>query len=353
MSPFKLRAPNAFIPHLAVALAIILVACGGDSRRKVIVYSPHGKDLLLYYEQEFEKANPTIDVQWMDMGSQAVLERLRAETVNPQADIWFGAPAEAFQRAAREGLLEPYSPTWAAAVDEQAKDAANHWYGTYLTPEVIAFNSEVVPRDSAPKDWDDVLDPKWRGKILIRDPIAAGTMRAIFGAIISRSLRETGSQEAGYEWLRKLDANTKEYVTEPVFLYQKLSRQEGVITLWNMPDIALQKSRNNLPIDYIFPASGTPLLVDAIALVKGGRDPDAARMYYEFVTSAEAMYEASSQFLRLPARRDLDNARLPDWVQQTMSELKPMPLDAALLAEKLDEWMTYWDSYIRNSSRRQ
>jgi iron(III) transport system substrate-binding protein len=238
-------------------------------------------------------------------------------------------------------------------VDPQAKDPDNRWYGTYLTPEVIAFNSEAVPRDSAPKDWDDVLDPRWRGKVLIRDPVQAGTMRAIFAAIISRSITQTGSQEDGYEWLRKLDANTKEYVSEPTLLYQKLARQEGVITLWNMPDIALQQSRNSLPLDYIFPASGTPLLVDAIALVKGGKDADAARLYYEFVTSAESMYEASSQFLRLPARLDLDNTRLPDWVQKTLAELKPMPLDAALLADKLDEWMTYWDSYIRNSSRRQ
>ena len=231
-------------------------------------------------------------------------------------------------------------------------DAGHHWYGTYLTPEVIAFNSEVVPRDSAPQDWDDVLDPKWRGKVLIRDPVAAGTMRAIFGAIIIRSIRETGSVEAGYEWLRKLDANTKEYVQTPLFLYQKLARQEGLISLWNMPDIALQKSRNNMALDYIFPSSGTPLLVDAIAIVKGGSNPEAAKLYYEFVTSADAMYTASNQFLRLPARNDLDNAKLPAWVQETIAQLQPMPLDAALLAEKLDEWMTYWDSHIRNSSRR-
>jgi iron(III) transport system substrate-binding protein len=142
-------------------------------------------------------------------------------------------------------------------------------------------------------------------------------------------------------------------VLNPVLLYQKLARQEGLITLWNMPDIALQRSRNSLPIDYIFPASGTPLLVDAIAIVKGGKNPEAAKLYYEFVTSPQAMYAASEQFLRIPARRDLDTAQLPEWVRQTLSELKPMPLDAALLAEKLDEWMTYWDSHIRNSSRRQ
>jgi iron(III) transport system substrate-binding protein len=267
--------------------------------------------------------------------------------------LWFGAPAEAFQRAAREDLLEPYVPTWGAAVDSDARDAGNHWFGTYMTPEVIAFNSEAVPRDSAPGDWDDVLDPRWRDKVLIRDPIAAGTMRAIFGAIISKSVRETGSPEQGYEWLRRLDANTREYVLNPTLLYQKLGRQEGLITLWNMPDIALLRERNNMPIDYIFPESGTPLLVDAIALVKGSEHPEEARLYYEFVTSADAMYVASEQFLRIPARGDLDQARLPEWVRETLAELKPMPLDAAMLAEKLDEWMTYWDSNIRNSSRRQ
>lgn len=337
---------------VAAMFAAALSGCSRDTRTALIVYSPHGKDLLEYYEAEFEKANPAIDVHWVDMGSQEVLDRLRAEAVNPQADVWFGAPAESFQRAAKEGLLEAYTPTWADAVDAAAKDPESRWFGTYMTPEVIAYNNTAVSRDEAPKDWDEVLDPKWRDKVLIRDPIAAGTMRAIFGAMISRSIRETGSPEGGYEWLRKLDANTKEYVLNPTILYQKLGRQEGLITLWNMPDIALQRSRNSMPIDFIFPASGTPLLVDAIALVKGSKHPGAARLYYEFVTTAEAMYAAAENFVRLPARGDLDRGRLPMWVQQTLGELKPMPLDAALLAEKLDEWMTYWDSNIRNSSRR-
>ena len=339
-----------------LALALTLSACGsgGDSGGRVMltVYSPHGKDLLEHYALAFETANPKIDVQWIDMGSQEVLERLRAESANPQADVWFGAPSEAFQRAANEGLLEPYAPSWAGAVDPAAKDASNRWYGTYLTPEVIAYNSTAVPRDAAPKDWDEVLQPKWRNKLLIRDPIASGGMRAIFGAIISRSVKETGSPEAGYNWLRRLDSNTKEYVLNPTLLYQKLGRQEGLITLWNMPDIALQKSRNNIPLEYIFPASGTPLLVDAIAIVKGARHVAEAHLFYEFVTTPDAMYSAAEKFQRIPARTDLDSSRLPEWVRQTMSELKAMQLDAALLAEKLDEWMTYWDSNIRNSSRR-
>ena len=336
----------------ATVVSVSLASCSDDGRTVLTIYSPHGKDLLGYYEQEFEKANPDVDVQWMDMGSQEVLERLRAESANPQADLWFGAPSESFERAAKENLLEPYSPTWAAAVAPEARDSAARWFGTYLTPEVIGYNAEAVSEADAPKDWDDVLDPKWKGKIIIRDPIASGTMRAIFGAIIARSMAQTGSPEAGYEWLRKLDANTKEYTVNPTIMYTKLGRQEGVITLYNMPDMATLQQRLNLPIKYSIPTSGTPLLVDAIALVRGTKKSELAKRYYEFVTTPEALVFAADSFLRIPARKDIPNEKLPAWIQDANARIVPMPVDRALIAQHLDEWMTYWDSNIRNSGRR-
>src|SRR5690606_15034528 len=112
------------------------------------------------------------------------------------------------------------------------------------------------------QDWDDVLDPRWTGQILIRDPVASGTMRTIFGMVLQRSLRETGDTGAGFEWLRRLDAQTKEYVLNPTLLYQKLSRREGLVTLWDMPDIEMLRARTDYPIDYLFPSSGTPLVID-------------------------------------------------------------------------------------------
>ena len=331
---------------------MILAACGGDGRTALIVYSPHGKDMLEHYERAFEQANPGTDVQWVDMGSQEVLERLRAEAANPQADVWFGAPAETFSRAAREGLLAPYRPTWAGEVPEDAHDPRDLWYGTYLTPEVIAYNSEAVSAAEAPKDWDDVLDPKWRGKVIIRDPVASGSMRAIFGGIIGRAVAQTGSPEAGYEWLRRLDANTKEYVLNPTLLYQKLGRQEGVITLWDMPDIALLKEQRGMPIEYVIPANGTPVIVDAIGIVSGTRNADAAQRYYEFVTSPAMLIVAADSFMRMPARTDLPADSLPSWIVEAKAELKPMDVDQALLRERLDEWIRYWDDNIRNRSRR-
>ncbi|MGH7718645.1 MAG: extracellular solute-binding protein [Gemmatimonadaceae bacterium] len=328
-----------------------LAACGDGGRTVLTVYSPHGTELLSYYEAEFERANPTIDVQWVDMGSQEVLDRLRAEAANPQADLWFGAPAEIFERAGRENLLQPYTPTWVDAIEPEARDPQDRWYGTYLTPEVIAYNSEVISAAEAPKDWDDVLDPRWKGKVLIRDPIASGSMRAIFGAIIQRSVQQTGSPNAGYNWLRRLDANTKEYTLNPAILYQKLGRQEGVITLYNMPDIATLRQRFNIPVDYVLPASGTPVLVDGIALVRGARRPEDAKRFYEFVTTKDALQQASARFLRIPARTDIPLDSLPPWVRDAKTRIKPMPMDRELLARELDGWMQYWDANIRNRNR--
>ena len=346
------RGLPSLIPHSSfLLLFLLLLACGDDGRTVLTVYSPHGKELLEDYEQRFEKAHPTVDVQWVDMGSAEVLDRLRAERDNPQADVWFGAPAESFERAAREQLLDPYKPTWAAAVPAEARDPNDLWYGTYMTPEVIGYNSDAVPAAEAPKDWDDVLDPKWKGKVLIRDPVASGSMRAIFGAILARSMARTGSTAEGWDWLRRLDRNTKEYTLNPTILYQKLGRREGVVTLYNMPDMATLRQRTKIPVDYVIPSSGTPLLVDAIAVVKGTKHPAEARQFYEFVTTREALLDAANAHLRIPARTDLPEDSLPAWIRAARTQIKPMPVDRRLLADSLDAWMTYWDSHIRNCER--
>ena len=339
------------VRRLALATFALAAACSGDGRTVLTIYSPHGKDLLEYYEKGFEATHPTIDVQWVDMGSQEVLDRLRAEKANPQADLWFGAPSEIFGRGADEGLLDPYTPTWADKVPAEAKDARGRWFGTYMTPEVIAYNTHAVTAAEAPKDWNEVVDPKWKGKVLIRNPVESGTMRAIFGAMLARSIAQTGSTAQGWDWLRKLDANTKEYVLNPALLYQKLGREEGVITLYNMPDIATLEARTKTPVGFVFPTSGTPLLVEGIAIVHGGKQPAAAKQFYEYVTTLAAYQDAAVKFLRIPARTDLPVDSLPEPVRRARTELKAMPLDAKLLADSLDVWMKYWDSSIRNSQR--
>ena len=339
-----------FVPILFLVLGIAALtnACGaGDGRAVLTVYSPHGRDMLEAFEARFEALHPDVDVQWIDMGSQEVLDRLRSEKANPQADVWWGAPSTMFETAAAEGLLEAYTPSWADALPADAKDDQGYWFGTYVTPEVIAFNSEAVTGDAVPRDWDDVLDPRWRGQVLIRDPLASGTMRTIFGMIIYRSLRETGSVDAGMDWLRRLDAQTKEYVLNPTLLYQKLARREGLVTLWDMPDIEHLKARTGLPIDYVIPESGTPLVVDAIAVVAGARHPELARQFVEFVGGTEGVILAAREHFRLPARTDIPADSLPEGMRRARERIVPEPLDWALLQDKTSEWMRFWDENIR------
>lgn len=324
----------------------LLVACGGDGREPLIVYSPHGPQLLEAFEERFEAANPTVDVQWLDMGSQEVLDRIRSEKANPQADVWFGAPAQLFETAAQEGLLEAHQPEWAAQVADQS-DPEGRYLAVYYTPEVIAYNSEAVDSASAPKDWDDVLEPQWTGKVLIRDPIASGTMRTIFGMIVERSLRATGDTAQGFEWLRRLDGQTKEYVLNPTLLYQKLARQEGLVTLWDMPDIEMLKASTGYPIDYVYPTSGTPMVVDAIAVVAGAPNPEGARRFVDYIGGTQAVQAAAREFFRLPVRQDIPVDSLPPVLRRAREEIRPEPMDWRLLQEQGADWMRYWDERVR------
>ena len=332
---------------IPLALTLAVACAPDDARTPLVVYSPHGRDLLTAFEQAFEQANPDVDVQWLDMGSQEVIDRLRSERANPQADVWFGAPSSMFEQGAADQLLDPYRPDWAGSIPDGSRGADDSWFGIYLTPEVIAYNAEAIDSAQAPQDWDDVLDPQWSDRVLIRDPIASGTMRAIFGMIIQRSIRETGDVEAGFEWLRRLDAQTREYTLNPTLLYQKLARQEGVVTLWDLPDIEMLRADGTMPIDYIIPPSGTPVVVDGIAVVRGTQHPEAARAFVDFVGSVPALTLAAREHFRIPARTDFPADSLPERLRAARALVRPEPMDWAQLEQRGTEWMRRWDEEVR------
>ena len=347
-----MRAERASARILLLAAATLLAAaCGGDKRTPVVLYSPHGRDLLGLLERTYEKAHPEIDVRWLDMGSQEVYDRIRSEKANPQADLWFGGPDTIFFRGAREGLLAPCRPGWAAAIPEEARQARDLYFGVYRTPAVIVYNSAAIAPADAPKDWDDLLDPRWKGKILIRYPLASGTMRAFFGLILARSIEKNGSPAAGFDWLRKLDAQTKSYEMNASILVQRISRREGLITVWDLPDVLLEMKQSR-DLAYVFPASGTPVIDDAIGLVKGARHEAAARKFLEWVGSVEAQRLAAEKAYRLPARTDIPPSDLPAWAQDVQKRLVPAKLDWELLEREGSSWMSTWDRAVRGKGAR-
>src|SRR4051812_5118981 len=162
MTAGSARSILSIVSVLSVFAVLSSVSCSRDHRTPVVLYSPHGRDQLTLLERAFERRRPDIDVRWLDMGSQEILDRLRFERVNPQADVWFGGPATIFDRGVKDSLLAPYRPVWADHVSGSGSGENGLYYPVYRTPAVIAFNSRAVSRDEAPRDWDEVLEPRWR-----------------------------------------------------------------------------------------------------------------------------------------------------------------------------------------------
>jgi iron(III) transport system substrate-binding protein len=342
---------NRFRRTLALAAVAAVLACRRDARTPVVLYSPHGRDLLQLVEKTYEAKHPDVDVRWLDMGSQEVYDRIRSEKANPQADIWFGGPNTIFARGARDGLLAAYRPSWASAIPEDSRAPGDLYFGLYRTPAVIVYNSAVIPESEAPHDWDDILEPRFQGKVLIRDPLASGTMRAIFGMVLLRSVAETGSTQRGFAWLARLDAQTKEYVVNATLLLEKLGRREGLVTLWDLPDVLLEQKRG-LPIASVFPPSGTPVIDDAVGLVAGARHAAPARELIEWLGGVEAQRLAAERAYRLPARTDIPQAELPAWAREVEGKLVPAEMDWDLLERDGPGWMATWDRTVRGRSGR-
>lgn len=334
----------ALLAALALALAIgtSVPAFAANLENRLVIYSPHGDQGRVFVE-EFQALHPEVRVEYLFLGAQEVLDRIRAEKGNPQADIWWGGPTNLFLQGKAEGLLQPYRPEAASAINPAYHDPDDAFYGTFLTPLVLVYNTRTVSPAQAPRDWDDLIDPTWKGRLIIRNPMEAGTTRVMYQAIVWRALQGTGSVEPGYEWLRKLDANTHSYASHSTVMFQQLARGVADVTVWNLPDTVTQIEQG-MPFAYIMPESGTPVIVDSIGLVAGAPHPNAARAFYEFATSKETLTRFAAEFNRLPARDDIPEDVLPEWMRQP---IKPMEIDWTVLSTDGNEWMRHWDESIR------
>jgi iron(III) transport system substrate-binding protein len=343
MTRFRRRLAAAVLAAAAAAV-LATTACGGADT--LVLYSPHGRELLAVVEDAYEAANPGLDVRWLDMGSQEVYDRVRSERANPQADVWFGGPSTIFARGAAEGLLEAYRPEWADAIPPDLADPEDRYFAVYRTAPVILYNAAAVTGDAVPRDWDDLLAERFDDRIVIRDPLASGTMRTFFGMVLARSAQRTGTPIEGFRWLARLDEATREYVLNPALMVEKLQRQEGLVTVWELTDALWQVERGT-PLSYVFPTSGTPIIADAVGVVAGAPHPEAAQRFVDWIGGAEAQLLAAERSFRLPARNDLPRSDMPPWAAEVMDAIVPADVDGELIARYGDDWMRTWDREVR------
>lgn len=332
---------------LAVAVVCgALAGCARDSRTVLTVYTPHDVALRTEVEVAYEHEHPDVDVRWVELGSQGIVDRLRRERSAPVADLWFGAPADRFEVAGREGLLAPYTPTWAPHVAADGRGRDNAWFGVFRTPLVFGYNTEAVLAANAPRRWEDLASPAWRGRLVLRDPRASGSMQTMAAAIHVRAVRDQGSSALGAAWLSAVDANVASYVGSPAALYQHLGRKDGVVTVWNLPELAALRSGSKLPVAWRVPEDGVPVVIDGIALVAGGPAPDVARDFYEFATSTAMLTRIARRLGRWPMRDDIPTDSLPVWARDAQQSWHVLSLDGALLADSIDAWMRPWVARI-------
>ncbi len=216
---------------------------------------------------------------------------------------------------------------------------------------MIAFNSRVVARADAPHDWDDVLAPRWFDKVLIRDPMASGTMRAIWG-LDHRAEPPDHRRHRGRHGVAPPAGRARPRPTRSIrpSSTPELARAEGLVTLWDLPDILISRSKG-MPFDYVFPRSGTVVIDDAIGLVRGSRHADAARGVHRLRRKhgGRSSWPREKVF-RLPARNDLPMSRIPAWVAEVEREMVVADVDWELLARDGAAWMGYWDRHVRGTA---
>jgi len=329
----------------------LLSACSKDDRITVVVYSPHGPDIGKEFEKAFETENPGVDVQYQPLPTADILTRVRGESANPSCDVWWGAPSSTFAIAADEALLEPYRPDWLAHVDEKFHDREDRFAPHFTIPQVIVYNRDRRSADDAPTSWDDLASDAYAGRVVMRNPPPSGSMRGAFSWLVAwKAGNDPANTKAGFDYLRAVHRNTKSYGAIPKELFEAIKRdKDDVVGVWNLADAIFQRDRYEYPFGIAIPAEGVPVVIDCIALVKNDRRSparaEAAKKYYDFVTSIESGRKLMNGHGRILIRGDVPAEDLPSWHAEYAYE--PLPVDATFAATNADAWMSEWEAKVK------
>lgn len=329
---------------LALALVPAAAFASDKLEEKVVVYSTHGESMLEVVADAFEKETG-VRVEFINLKGE-LADRVRAEKANPQSDVMYGGPSSVYQELKAEDLFAPSTPSWADKIDPLFKDKEGYWYGTIQTPVLMFYNSEMMTKDEAPKDWWDLADPKYKDKLVFRNALSSSA-RATFSALLQQ-FEKKGDLEKGWEFLKAVDANTKRYYGSGSLQFQAVGRKEAPISFAVLNSIIDNKIKNKMPLEIIDATSGSPVITDGIAVIKGAKHPNAAQAFLDFAGSAQVQSMLANQFNRMPTLPEAI-ATSPEWMGEI--KFRVMDVDWGALAAKQSEWMQHWDMEIKDSGK--
>lgn len=227
-----------------------------------------------------------VETAFIHGSTGTILGKLKAEKDNPQADFWYGGTLEPHLQAADLGLLESFRPENQANIHPQFK-AINDKYGEYTSVIYalvmgLGVNTEKLQKlgVSAPKTWEDLLNPKWKDELQLPDPRSSGTTFTFMATLISLY-----GEEKAFEFLKKLDANISQYAKSNLVV-ANLTRGEiaGSITFAHA---LITEKEKGAPVEPIIPEGKVGYALGGASIIKGARNLDNAKLFANFVLSKE------------------------------------------------------------------
>ncbi|MBV9519617.1 MAG: extracellular solute-binding protein [Hyphomicrobiales bacterium] len=317
---------------IALALLGIGTLLFGDvtsaqAQQKLVIYSANDSTLNDLVFNAFTKETG-IQVETVSTGSGVLMKRIQAEKDNPQGDIIWGVSRSLLQT--NKAYFAPYKSSEIAAIPPDFLDPDSLWTGTNVHILVVTQNTKLIPEGEGPKTWDDLLDPKYKGKIAFTDPANSGSAYTNATLLIDH----WGGGDAGWAKLKQLFANTK-------ILNRSTQVFQGVGTGEYALGISLEYAgdlwaSNGAPVKNIYPADGTLALMEGVAIIKGDRNPDAAKKFVDYINRKDICELMLKATFRRPARTDLDLSKLPGGMPG-LSSLKLLPYDESGWTEKRAE----------------
>jgi iron(III) transport system substrate-binding protein len=333
-------APTAASPTPTVAGSVAATASPKPSGR-ISVYSALNESTNNEFVKAFKAAVTGVEVDLLPLAAAGELQtRIRAEKASPKADIFIGGDSSFHDGLGKEGLLETYISPNASAVAAQSKDPANNWTGWYfgifgIITNTSRFNAEIG--GAKPTSWDDLLDAKYKGKLVLGSPITTGG-GYIF--IATQIFRFNKDEAKAMDYMKKFHANVAQYPGTSPQAIQLVSQGQFVGAPNWSHDILTEKAKNP-GIDLSVP-TGTGYEIGAVSIIKGTKNPQAAQAFVDWVLTKEAGELNVKLSNRVSVRSDVP----PAPGAPTLTSVQMVNYDRDWAAANKDRVLKLWQTTV-------
>jgi iron(III) transport system substrate-binding protein len=277
------------MPSLRLLAPLVLISGVASplyAAEKLTLYCSAQEDWCQLMATGFEEATG-INVSMTRKSSGETLAQIKAEASNPKGDIWWGGTGDPHLQGAEEGLSEAYeSPLRGEQNDwaiNQAESAGNQTIGIYSGALGYGYNEDVLKANNLPVPacWADLLKPEYKGHVQMANPNSSGTAYTTLATMV-----QLFGEDEGFEFMKGLHKNINQYTKSGSAPIKAAARGENTIGIVFMHD-AVAQAASGFPIKVVAPCEGTGYEIGGMSLIKGGRNPENARKFYDWALQAD------------------------------------------------------------------